>query len=112
MAVAAREARGSGHLVEVWEHTGDAKHPAQGRFVTRPADTPPPRHGRWTKVSVVEPDSRDEAVPASTIRLERRALILTGTDAEWADFLIIRRDQRIERQVPIKDIFPEKPHGR
>ncbi len=112
MAVATREAQAGGHPVDVWEHTGDAKHPAQGRFVTRQTDSAAPRHGRWTKVAVVDPDSRGEPAPASTVRLERRALILTGPDTEWADFLIIQRGSRGDRSVRLGDIFREQPHGR
>lgn len=49
------QANSTGKPVDVWEHTGDAKHPAQGRFIPRPADADPPRY-RWTKVETVTPE--------------------------------------------------------
>lgn len=57
LATAAVMARETGVAVDVWEHTGDAKHPPQGRFVPVAIDAPPPRHGRWTTRERVTPQT-------------------------------------------------------
>lgn len=46
--------------IALYEHTGTPKVRAQGRFITRPIDAPPPKFG-WTKRLTLHPDG--ELVP-------------------------------------------------
>ena len=48
--------------IGIWEHIGDDKVPAQGRFITRPVSKPPPRFGRWAKVVTVTRDPRTKQI--------------------------------------------------
>lgn len=56
VAQASRWANKLRQSVDVWEHTGNRTHPAQGRFLARRQDQPEPRFNRWTRILTVFPE--------------------------------------------------------